>query len=113
MVLVPKFAMTQTTADVKTIVGKWSGTGFTPGGTQSLTWTIKEDGTVAALVQTPQGPREGAGKISVKDGKFFYESGASSGPVTISETGDRRTLKYDATMKRDGGRGGAELTLEK
>jgi len=48
--------------------------------------------------------------MSVKDGKFFYESGTSSGTVTLHEDGGRRVLKYDAVFKQDNSRGGAELT---
>jgi hypothetical protein len=113
LLFVSVVATAQSDSDLKTIVGTWSGTGFSPAGRSGLTWTIKEDGSVAVLVQTPQGVREGAAKVSVKDGKFFYESATSPGPVTVSESGGRRTLKYEAAMKRDGSRGGADLTFEK
>jgi hypothetical protein len=99
--------------DLKSIAGKWSGTGHSSAGTNPLEWTIKEDGTVAVVVGTPAGPRTGAAKISIKDGAFFYESGTSSGSVTLHEEGGRRVLKYDAVMKRDNTRGGAELTSVK
>ncbi len=98
------------TPDLKSIAGKWSGTGQSSLGTNPLEWTIKEDGTVEVIAGTPSGPRTGVGKMSVKDGKFFYESGSSSGIVTLHEDGSRRVLKYDAVFKRDNSRGGAELT---
>jgi hypothetical protein len=65
-------------------------------GTNQLEWTIKEDGTVDVVVVTPGGSRGGVAKISVKDGMLFYESGTSSGSVTVHEEGGRRVLKYDA-----------------
>jgi len=96
--------------DLKSIAGKWSGTGHSSLGTNPLEWTIKEDGTVDVIAGTPSGPRTGVGKVSVKDGKIFYESGSSSGTVTLHENGGRRVLKYEAVFKRDNSRGGAELT---
>jgi hypothetical protein len=99
--------------DLKSIAGKWSGTGHSSSGTNALEWTIKEDGTVAIVVGTPSGPRTGVAKISVKDGAFFYESGTSSGIVSFHEEGGQRKLKYQAVMKRDNSRGGAELTAVK
>jgi hypothetical protein len=112
----PGFATAQppnAVVDLKSIAGKWVGTGYTSVGTNPLEWTIKDDGTVAVVVGLPNGPRTGVAKISVKDGVFFYESGSSSGPVTVREEGGRRVLKYEAVMKRDNSRGGAELTLAK
>jgi hypothetical protein len=99
--------------DLKSIAGKWSGTGQSSLGTNPLEWTIKEDGTVEVVAGTPSGPRTGFGKMSVKDGKLFYESGSSSGTVTLQEEGGRRVLKYDAVFKRDNSRGGAELSPAK
>jgi len=96
--------------DIKTIVGKWSGTGQSAAGNNPLEWTIKEDGTVDVVAVTPRGTVIGIARMSVKDGKFFYESGTSSGPVTLQEDGGRRVLKYEAVFKRDNSRGGAELT---
>lgn len=96
-------------SDVKSVAGKWSGTGHTPVGTNPLNWTIKEDGTVEVLVATPTGPVTGVGKMSVKDGRLFYESGTSSGNVTLHEDGTRRVLRYDGISKRDSTRVGAEL----
>jgi len=96
--------------DLKSIAGKWSGIGQSSLGTNALDWTIKEDGTVEFVAATPSGPRTGVAKMSVKDGKFFYESGTSSGTVTLHEDGGRRVLKYDAVFKQDNSRGGAELT---
>jgi len=97
--------------DLKSIVGKWSGTGQSALGNNPLEWTIKEDGTVEVVAGTPRGGTvTGVAKMSIKDGKFFYESGSSSGPVTLQEDGDRRVLKYEAVFKRDNSRGGAELT---
>jgi hypothetical protein len=94
---------------LKSIVGKWSGTGQSAAGNNPLDWTIKEDGTVEVVAGTPRGTVTGVGKVSIKDGKFFYESGSSSGHVTLQGEGDRRVLKYDAVFKRDNSRGGAEL----
>jgi hypothetical protein len=99
--------------DLKSIVGKWSGTGQSSAGANALEWTIKEDGTVDVIAGTPSGPRTGVAKISIKDGKFFYESGSSSGVVTLREDGNRRVLKYDGVFKRDNSRGSAELTPAK
>jgi len=100
--------------DLKSIVGKWSGTGHSAAGNNPLEWTIGENGTVQVVVAgTPRGTVTGVAKISIKDGKFFYESGSSSGPVTLQEDGDRRVLKYEAVFKRDNSRGGAELTPAK
>ena len=96
--------------DLKSIVGKWRGTGHSAAGTNPLDWTIKDDGTVNVVVGTPNGAVTGVAKMSIRDGKFFYESGSSSGPVTLQEDGDRRVLKYEAVFKRDNSRGGAELT---
>jgi hypothetical protein len=96
--------------DLKGIVGKWSGTGHSARGTNPLEWTIKEDGTVDVVAGTPGGPVTGVARMSVKDGNFFYESGSSSGPVTVQEDGGRRVLRYEAQFKRDNSRGGAELT---
>jgi hypothetical protein len=101
---------TPAAADVKSIVGKWSGTGHSSLGTNPLEWTIKEDGSVDVVVVTAGGPRTGSARISIKDGQLFYESGTSSGPVTVHGEGGRRVLKYDAVFKRDNTRGGAELT---
>jgi hypothetical protein len=98
---------------LKSIVGKWSGTGHSAVGNNPLEWTIKEDGTVGVVAGTPRGTITGIAKMSNKDGKFFYESGSSSGPVTLQEDGDRRVLKYEAVFKRDNSRGGAELTPAK
>ena len=100
----------QPAPDLKTIVGKWRGTGQSAAGNNPLEWTIKEDGTVEVVAGTPRGTVTGVARMSVKDGRFFYESGSSSGPVTLQEEGDRRVLKYDAIFKRDNSRGGAELT---
>ena len=99
--------------DLKSVAGKWSGTGFTSQGTNPLEWTIKEDGTVDVVATTPGGARTGVAKMTVKDGKLFYESGSSSGPVTLHDDGTRRVLKYEAVFKRDNSRGGAELTPAK
>jgi hypothetical protein len=99
--------------DLKSIAGKWSGTGHSSLGTNPLEWTIKEDGTVEVVAGTPSGPRTGVGKMSVKDDKLFYESGSSSGTVTLQEDGGRRVLKYNAVFKRDNSRGGAELSSAK
>jgi hypothetical protein len=99
--------------DLKSIAGKWMGTGQSSLGTNPLEWTVKEDGTVAVVAGTPSGPRAGVAKISIRDGKFFYDSASSSGPVTLHEEGGRRTLKYEAMFKRDNSRGGAELTPAK
>lgn len=96
--------------DLKSIVGKWSGAGHSAAGKNPLEWTIREDGTVEVVAGTPRGTVTGVAKMSIKDGKFFYESGSSSGPVTLHEDGDRRVLKYEAVFKRDNSRGGAELT---
>jgi hypothetical protein len=96
--------------DVTTIVGKWSGTGQSAAGNNPLEWTIKEDGTVEVVATTPRGTVTGVARMSSKDGKFFYESASSSGPVTLQEDGGRRVLKYEAVFKRDNSRGGAELT---
>ncbi len=104
---------TTPTPDLKSIAGKWSGTGQSSLGNNPLDWTIKEDGTVEVVAGTPRGPVTGRARISVKDGKFFYESGTSSGPVTLQEEGGRRVLKYEAVFKRDNSRGGAELTPAK
>src|SRR5262245_60196986 len=41
--------------DLKTIVGKWSGTGQSAAGNNPLEWTIKEDGTVDVIAGTPRG----------------------------------------------------------
>jgi hypothetical protein len=101
---------TKADLDVKSIAGKWTGTGHSSAGTNPLEWTIKEDGTVQVVVGTPSGPRTGVARMSVKDGALFYESGTSSGTVTLHEEGGRRVLKYEAVMKRDNTRGGAELT---
>jgi hypothetical protein len=107
----PAFAQAARPApDLKTIVGKWTGTGQSAAGNNPLEWTIKEDGTVDVVAGTPRGTVTGVGRMSVKDGKFFYESGSSSGPVTLQEDGGRRLLKYEAVFKRDNSRGGAELT---
>ena len=99
--------------DLKSIAGKWSGTGHSSLGTNPLEWTIKEAGTVDVVAGTPSGPRTGVGKVSVRDGKLFYESGSSSGTVTLQEDGGRRVLKYDAVFKRDNSPGGAELSPAK
>jgi|SRR5215472_5665480 len=99
--------------DLKSIVGKWSGTGQSALGNNPLEWTIREDGTVEVVAGTPRGNVTGVAKMSIKDGKFFYESGSSSGPVTLQTDGDRRVLKYEAVFKRDNSRGGAELTPAK
>jgi len=99
--------------DLKSIVGKWSGTGQSPLGTNPLEWNINEDGTVDVVAGMPSGSARGKAKMSIKDGKLFYESGTSSGPVTLLEDGGRRVLKYDAVFKRDGSRGGAELSPAK
>ena len=95
--------------DLKTIVGKWSGTGHSARGTNPLEWTIKDDGSVDVVAGTPSGPITGVAKMSIKDGSFFYESGSSSGVVTLQEDGGRRVLRYEAVFKRDNSRGGAEL----
>jgi hypothetical protein len=84
-----------------------------PIGTNPLEWTIQEDGTVNVVAGTPGGPRTGTARISVKDGTLFYDSGSSSGPVTLHEDGGRRVLKYEAVFKRNNSRGGAELTPAK
>jgi hypothetical protein len=99
--------------DLRSIVGKWSGTGHSAAGNNPLEWTIRGDGTVEVVAGTPRGTVTGVGKMSIKDGKFFYESGSSSGPVTLQVEGDRRVLKYEAVFKRDDSRGGAELTPAK
>jgi hypothetical protein len=99
--------------DLKSIAGTWSGTGHSSLGTNPLEWTIKEDGTVEVVARTPGGPRTGVAKMSIRDGKIFYESGSSSGTVTLYEDGSRRVLKYEAVFKRDNSRGGAELTPAK
>ena len=95
--------------DLKSIVGKWSGTGHSAVGNNPLEWTIREGGMVEVVAGTPTGTVTGTAKMSIKDGKFFYESGSSSGPVTLQEDGDRRVLKYEAVFKRNNSRGGAEL----
>jgi len=97
-------------SDVKTVAGKWSGTGHTPGGSNPLSWAIKEDGTVEVLIATPTGPVTGVGKVSVKDGRLLYESESSSGHVTLHDDGTRRMLRYDGISKRDNTRVAAELT---
>ena len=43
------------TPDLKTIVGKWSGTGQSALGNNPLEWTIKADGTVDVVAGTPRG----------------------------------------------------------
>jgi hypothetical protein len=96
--------------DLRGIVGKWSGTGHSAAGNNPLEWTIREDGTVEVVAGTPRGTVTGVGTMSIKDGRFFYESGSSSGPVTLQKEGDRRVLRYEAVFKRDNSRGGAELT---
>jgi len=109
----PRIATAQApkgSADLRKLAGKWSGTAQAPQGTYPIEWTIKDDGTVAVVVVTPDGPRNGTGKMSVKDGTFFYETRASSGIVTLEEDGGRRVLKYDAVFTRDNSRGSAELT---
>jgi hypothetical protein len=108
--LVASAQSTKPVPELKSIAGKWSGTGHSPQGTNPLEWNIKEDGTVDVVVGTPSGSRMGVAKLSIKDGKLFYESGTSSGPVTLEESGGRRVLKYEAIFKRDNSRGGAELT---
>jgi len=106
-------AQSNAPVDVKSAVGLWSGNGWSAAGTNHLEWKIQEDGTVEIVVTTQRGPLSGRARISVKDGMLFYESGNSSGPVTVSEVEGRRVLKYEAVMKKDGSRGGAELTLVK
>ncbi len=103
----------QPVPDLKTIAGKWIDTGRSSLGTNPLEWTIKEDGTVEVLATTPTGQLKGRAKMSIKDGRLFYESGSSSGPVTLDEADGRRVLKYDAVFKRDNSRGGAELSPAK
>ena len=97
-------------SDVKAIAGRWKGSAQSAQGTVSVEWTIKEDGSVAAVTGTPDGPRNSSGKMSVRDGNYFYETRASSGVVTLVEEGGHRLLRYDAVFKRDQSRGSAELT---
>lgn len=99
--------------DLKSIAGRWTGNGRSALGINPLEWTIKEDGTVDVLASLPNGAVTGKARMSVKGGGFFYESGSSSGPVTIEGEGGRRVLKYDATFKRDNSKGGAELKPSK
>ena len=110
---IPAIATAQPTPEMKSLVGKWKGTGTSPGGNNDLEWTIQENGTVGVVVGTPGGPRVGAARLGIKDGKFFYDSASSSGVVTVEGAGDDRVLKYEAVFKRDGSRGGAELRLAK
>jgi hypothetical protein len=101
---------TKPVPDLKSIAGTWKGTGHSPTGTNPLEWTIKEDGTVEVIVGAAGAARRGVAKMSIKDGQLFYESGTSSGSVTLEENSGRRVLKYEAVFKRDNSRGGAELT---
>ena len=95
--------------DLKSIAGKWTGTGKSTSGTHPLEWTIHEDGTVDVVAQLSTGPNVGGAKITVKDGGFFYESATSSGPVTVEGVGDARVMRYDETLKRTKAKRGAEL----
>ena len=99
--------------DFKSITGKWTGTGHSPSGTNPLEWTIKEDGTVKVTTRTPSGPRSGTAKLSIENGKLFYDSVTSSGPVTLEQNGARRILKYEAIFKQSNARGGAQLRAAK
>ena len=49
--------------------------------------TMPAQNAVAVVVGTPAGPRTGAAAISIKDGALFYESGTSSGSVTLHDKG--------------------------
>ena len=98
---------------VKDVAGKWTGSGRTDVGLSALDWTIHEDGRVdviAAVTGAP--PIRGIARVSVRDGRLFYESGTSSGPVTLYEGEGRRMLRYDG-VTRGGARAGADLTPAK
>ena len=74
-----------------------------------LEWTIKPDGTVDVVASMPRGAVTGTARMSVKGGKFFYESGTSSGTVTLQDDGNRRVLKYDAVFRALPGEVGAAI----
>jgi hypothetical protein len=107
----PALALADSVADLKSIAGKWAGQGRSPLGTNPLEWTIGEDGRVDVVASTPNGTVTGVAKVSIKDGKLFYESGTSSGTLTLQD-GDRR-LRYEGLSKRGNNPVGAELTRAK
>jgi hypothetical protein len=57
-------------------------------------------------------PIRGIARMSLRDGQLFYESGTSSGPVTLYEGDGRRTLRYEG-ITRGGARASADLSAAK
>jgi hypothetical protein len=103
----------QPATDVKSLAGKWTGHGQSPAGTNPLEWTIDPDGAVHVVAATPTGTVTGKARVSVKDGRILYESGTSSGTLTLQGEGASRRLTYQGLSKRGNVPVGADLTPAK
>lgn len=77
-----------------------------------MEWTIHEDGKVDVIASTPNGTVTGVAKVTVKDGKLLYESGSSSGTLTLLEDGGTRRLRYEGLSRRGNNSVGADLTFK-
>jgi hypothetical protein len=107
----PIIAVADAAADMKAVAGKWVGQGRSAQGTNPLEWTIAEDGKVDVVASTPSGTVTGQARVSIKDGKLSYESGTSSGNLTLQDGG--RRLRYEGLSKRGNFPVGADMTRAK
>ena len=84
--------------DVSSFAGTWEGWAQFPGGTRfSISRTIKADGTFRTVSQ----PGISTGRLWISDGKILYETGNSTGTMTLREEGGKRILSWQGPS-RDG-----------
>ena len=99
-IALPAFAGSLTVTDVKDLAGTWEGQGRSTYGSSSIPtiWTVREDGTYTST----GGPSNTEGKIQLANGKLSYESGLSSGTLTLEEHKGKQILSGSGTGKRSG-----------
>ena len=98
----------KTAATVTDIAGKWTGSGYGPGGAPvAVTQTINPDGSYTSIL--PNGTF--TGKITLTDGRLrgVSDQTKNTGTYTLHEGEGRRVLRYQS----DDGRIRSELTPAK
>jgi hypothetical protein len=73
-------------SDVGSLAGRWEGRVLATG--QSLTWDVARDGSVRWTA--PNGP--GTGKLSLRDGRLFYESSTGRSSFFDYHEGDGKRV---------------------
>ena len=85
---------------ISSIAGDWKGTFWTNRGAQFPgTMSISQAGDYKSERMSPNGPQTGGGKLTIRDGKAFTDSGSA---VSLHERDGKPVLMFNT---RSGGQG--------